>query len=63
MRLESRILLDYRVEVVDLRNDPNVWLTALDNPMLFIVPQEQSAHIANDEVDPPVNVDEVMRSA
>ena len=43
--------------------DPNVWLTALDNPMLFIVPQEQSAHIANDEVDPPVNVDEAMRSA
>jgi len=58
------------VEVVDLSlgggenvQGPNVWLTALDNPMLFIVPQEQSAHIANDEVDPPVNVDEAMRSA
>ena len=57
--------------MVDLRSlgggenvqDPNVWLTALDNPMLFIVPQEQSAHIANGEVDPPVNVDEAMRSA
>ena len=57
--------------MVDLRGlgggenvqDPNVWLTALDNPMLFIVPQEQSAHIANDEVDHLVNEDEAMRSA
>ena len=31
--------------------------------MIFIIQQEQSAYVANDEVDPPVNEDEAMRSA
>ena len=44
--------------------DPNVWLTALDNPMVFIIQQEQSVDVANEKVDPsPVNEDEAMRSA
>ena len=55
----------YNLSLVGGENvqDPNVLSTALDNPMIFIIQQEQSAYVANDEVDPPVNEDEAMRSA